>query len=308
MAMIVDSGLAGLSTLIDTQLRVFPAHAAYLEKRFAGDSAEEMALADDIAARICQIAGDDLETYCRDYAWLSEIVLEEELFFRRNGRYRLTTFQEAYDQVYSQREYMSRYMNGLLMSQVWWRNHTAVMGFYRDAFLGGFKRDFSHLEVGPGHGLLLGMATRTPHCVKAEGWDISEASLANTQDSLRQIGADISRIDLKRVDIFDAPDVAFDAVVFSEVLEHLEQPLEAVRALYQRVRPGGRIFINAPVNSPAPDHLYLFSNPEQVVDMVQEGGFEIEQTLFAPCTGATLDRARRLGLTISVAVIGTKPE
>lgn len=274
----IDPRFADLAHLVDLQLGVFPTHAAYLTKRFASCTDDELALADDVARMVMTVAGDNLAACCADYAWLSPILLEEELYFRRHGRYRLSSFEEALATVYSQREFMSRYMNGLLLSQVWWKNHTTVMGFYRDVFLAGARPGFDHLEVGPGHGLLLAMAASSEHCGAVEGWDVSAASLANTAEALTAIGVPSDKISLKEVDIFDGPDVTFDTIVLSEVLEHLEEPLRALQVLFQRVRPGGRIFINAPVNSPAPDHIFLFSTPEAIVELVKDAGFQIEHT------------------------------
>ena len=62
----------------------------------------------------------------------------------------------------------------------------------------------------------------------------------------------------------------------------------------------GRLFLSVPVNSPAPDHIYLFRTPEEAIDMVREAGFDIQHTLFSPCTGVSLARARKHRLTISV--------
>ena len=92
----------------------------------------------------------------------------------------------------------------------------------------------------------------------------------------------------------------------SEVLEHLEDPAAALDVLGKLLAPGGRIFINVPANSPAPDHIYLFRNPEELVQMMEGLGFRVLQTFFAPITGATMERARRQELTISCVVIATR--
>src|SRR3712207_7808068 len=52
--------------------------------------------------------------------------------------------------------------------------------------------------------------------------------------------------------------------VISEVLEHLEQPGQALAFLRDCMTADGRIFINVPLNSPSPDHIYLLSSPEDV--------------------------------------------
>jgi 2-polyprenyl-3-methyl-5-hydroxy-6-metoxy-1,4-benzoquinol methylase len=301
----IDPAYPHLARTVELQLAAFPGHADYLKKRFAGADAAHLRLADDLARLVLLVAGDDIATICADYRWLTDMVLEEELFFRRNDRYRLSKFQDALDQVYNDRVFMTKYMNGLLATQLWWRNHTEILGFFRDRFVAGNAQDFSHLEVGPGHGLFLYMAASSPRCGSAEGWDISDASLAGTRKALDAM--EVKReVALKKVDLFAAPKGSFQSIAFSEVLEHLEQPLDALHILHGLLAKGGRIFVNAPVNSPAPDHLYLFRTPEEVSGLVEKAGFRIVDTLYAPPTGATLERARKMKLSISVGVIATK--
>src|SRR5207253_3081970 len=121
---------------------------------------------------------------------------------------------------------------------------------------------YHHLEVGPGHGLLLYFAAKDPHAASVTGWDVSEGSLAATGRALKTIGVE-QRVELVCQDVFDAggANPRFDSVVVSEVLEHLENPLDALKSLKGWMRPNARIWVNMPVNSPAPDHLYLLRTP-----------------------------------------------
>lgn len=48
-------------------------------------------------------------------------------------------------------------------------------------------------------------------------------------------------------------DASFDAVVFSEILEHLEDPATAIREGARVLRPGGRMIISVPHAQDAPD-------------------------------------------------------
>jgi 2-polyprenyl-3-methyl-5-hydroxy-6-metoxy-1,4-benzoquinol methylase len=301
----IPSGLPHLERLVAHQLSVFPEHVAFLTKRFSALSGPELSFGELIAEKITQIAGSHLDRICEDYRWLSGIVLDEELHFRRTGRYRLSTFEEADQQYYSNAELMSRYMNGLLASQLWWRNHTEMLRYFRDDFIGRNPAGFRHLEIGPGHGLFLSLAAASSGCESAEAWDISDTSLLNTRGALAamQLGREVL---LKKVNIFDAPKGEFTSIVFSEVLEHLERPQDALSNLRGLLAEDGRIFLNAPVNSPAPDHLYLFETPEQILQMIVDAGFAVESSMFSPCTGVTLERARKRKLTISVGVIARR--
>ncbi len=303
--MIDASTFPNLAYLVAVQLSVFPEHEEYLTRRFENSPDEELEIAEDLALKARQIVGDRLESVCESYKWLSGAIIDEEFYFRRNGKYRLSSFEEAYNQIYANEAYMTRYVEGILLSQIWWANHCATIKYFREQFIAGNPPGFSHLEVGPGHGLFLFYASESANCGSITGWDVSAASLKSTSECLRAMGV-TKKATLREVNLLDAPDETFDSITFSEVLEHLEKPLDALKILHRVLKPGGRIMINAPVNSPAPDHIYLFNTPEEVIDMVVEAGFEIEQSMFSTVSGDSLERSRKLKSTISAVVIATR--
>lgn len=55
------------------------------------------------------------------------------------------------------------------------------------------------------------------------------------------------------------PNESFDAILCTEVLEHLPQPLEAIRELCRLLRPGGRLILTAPFCSLTHFSPYFFS-------------------------------------------------
>lgn len=298
---------AHLRCLAAAILRAWPEHERFLVRRFAEPS--HLVHADELAEAVLRLHSEaDLEQVCVDYRWMCGVVLEEELFFRRTGRYRMTSYAEAVMQVYENDEYMARYMNGLLMSQVLWTNHTGVSSWFVDAFLRANVPAYRHLEIGPGHGLLLWLAARSPKCGELTAWDISDASLRATRACLDKLGVD-RPVALDKVDVLNVPAQIvgrFESVVISEVLEHLEDPIGALRSLHPVLeRDRGRLFVNMPVNSPAPDHIYLLHHPEEVVALVRDAGFVIEQTKVFAATGYTETQARKQRLTMSVAIIAT---
>ena len=67
---------------------------------------------------------------------------------------------------------------------------------------------------------------------------------------------------------------ACDFLICQEVLEHLEQPAEFCRWLFDLVRRGGHAYITAALNAAHSDHIYLFSNPSQLEEMVRGAGFQ----------------------------------
>jgi 2-polyprenyl-3-methyl-5-hydroxy-6-metoxy-1,4-benzoquinol methylase len=182
------------------------------------------------------------------------------------------------------------------------------MAHFEEHYLARLPSRTAHLEIGPGHGLLLNFAAATPAIESLTGWDVSATSIEQTKACLAAMG-ESRPVDLVLQDMFDAPEKprAFGSVVMAEVLEHLEDPVAALRAVARHMRPNGHMWINVPINSPAPDHLYLLRTPEEAVDLVRAGGFEPVDCAFYPMTGQSLERARKLQLTISAAIAARLP-
>lgn len=296
-----------LGSIVDTTLQIWPEHVGYCTARFRNDDSAFLARMNDVSELIISNVGDDLSGYCADYRWMCEEFLKEEIYFARERKYRLSTFQAAYDEVYSRSEYMSRYVRGILISQVLWDPHARAFDYFRQSFLPSLPHDASYLEIGPGHGLFLYFASMSNNIAALEAWDVSASSIAETKAALRRLGVE-RPITIVEQDILVAPERhdEFDGAVISEVLEHLERPDLALQSLHAALKPGGRIFINAPINSPAPDHIYLWRSPDEFVDFVKAQGFGVADAQYFPVTGVTLERALRKDMSVSCIVVGTK--
>jgi SAM-dependent methyltransferase len=75
------------------------------------------------------------------------------------------------------------------------------------------------------------------------------------------------------------PDGTFDAVLCTEVLEHVPEPVKAVRELARVLRPGGRLFMTAPLGAflhQEPYHFYGGYTPYFYRKFLPEAGLEIE--------------------------------
>ena len=283
----------------------WPEHREFLARStgIASDATRETA--QRIAPLIARLVGDDWDTSVEGYRWMCEMCLAEELVFRRTGNYRYSRFDDVRAVVYDDADVMAKYMNGLLLSQAVWPNHLAICDFYLRRFIERLEPSSRHLEVGPGHGLLLFLAAERLRADVA-GWDVSATSLKKTEACLRALGTTRPLL-LEQRDIF-APtrptdEARFDSLVLSEILEHLERPADALAFARRVLKPRGRLFVNAPINSPTVDHIWLFRTPEELIELVKDAGFEVEETRLAPVSDHPEARARKLGLGISVAVI-----
>jgi SAM-dependent methyltransferase len=301
------NSLPALQEMVGHVLAIWPEHEEYCVARFRDDPPGFLLRSNELAELVLALAGADIRAYCADYRWMCEEFVAEEYYFRTHGRYRLTTFAEAYERVYNDPVYMSRYLHGILISQFIWTPHARAFDYFRTEFLPKNNEGSRHLEVGPGHGLFLYFAGKDRRIAALEAWDVSQSSIAATRQALDKLG--VTRpVKLIERDVLAAPTTRddFDSAIISEVLEHLERPDIALQVLHAALRPGGRLFINVPINSPAPDHIYLWTSTDEFIDFVKAQGYEIEATYFLPVTGATLERAIKRKLSISCIVIARK--
>jgi len=293
--------------IVERLLKVWPEHEAYCLTRFENDSDDLLTRTDEYAALALKLTADKLNIYLEDYRWMCARFLEEEFYFRRHGKYRLSTFKEAYDEVYNDDKYMSKYVRGILISQIIWDPHALAFDYFRTEFLTKLPENSRYLEVGPGHGLFLYFASRQPQIHSIEAWDVSKSSIAATRLAMKDLGV-TKPVNLIEQDVLVAPpeENNFDGAVISEVLEHLEDPGAALKTLYTSLKSGGRIFINVPINSPAPDHIFLWRSTEEFVEFVESIGFKVIEAKYFPVTGSSLELAREQDLSISVVLIGEK--
>ena len=92
------------------------------------------------------------------------------------------------------------------------------------------------LEVGCGHGLLLDEA-------RTRGWEVTGLELADaSREHAVQLGLDVRDDTLEALD----EDARYQAVVLADVLEHLDDPVDALRRIAGLLIPGGVALIVTP--------------------------------------------------------------
>lgn len=302
-----------LDRLVEATLARWPQHKRFIDKSMRNRSQQVLETADALAAIIFRLAEAEpggIDAAIGDYRFVcDELVLVEEIHFRREGRYRLSTFAEANAQVYANAPLMKRYMNGLLVTNVLWLNHCQAMNDYINDYLPRLKPGSDHLEIGPGHGIFLYLAALQPNVASLTGWDLSPASIAKTTGALATLGVE-RPVKLIEQDMFAVTDPAdaemVDSIVMSELLEHVEDPVAALRSAARSLRPGGLIWINVPANSPAPDHIFLVTSPEHAEELVRAAGLEIVASKGFPMQGATLEQAAWNQLSVNCVITARK--
>jgi SAM-dependent methyltransferase len=115
------------------------------------------------------------------------------------------------------------------------------------------------LEPGCGVGAQTLTLARNSPGARITSLDVSESSLAQAREAVRRAG--LANVALERGDIFElaASGRRFDHVFLCFVLEHLAQPVEALKALRAVLRPGGTI------TSIEGDHGSTFFHPDSAL-------------------------------------------
>ena len=125
---------------------------------------------------------------------------------------------------------------------------------YRDKgadYFAGARRDYvaalaaapagAVLELGCGAGATGALALETKAAMRWVGVELFEPMAAEAAKVLSAVHAG----DVEALDLPYAPET-FDALVCSEVLEHLRDPEPVLRRLLGLVKPGGRVFASVP--------------------------------------------------------------
>jgi SAM-dependent methyltransferase len=222
---------------------------------------------------------DDIALAVDGYSRFALDVLRLQARFDLTGAYESRTYADVARDVYANDEYMRTcYLPGLLLSQYLWPHHHRQARFFEREFLGDMRRagaeQFYDVGVGTGFYSRLGLVA-LPR-VNGVGFDISPSSRDYAEHHAGAFdAADRYRVELRDV-VLDPPKPV-DWLVSVEVLEHLEDPVEFIRALRGLLRPGGKAFIATALNAPNADHIYLYRTAGDVISQLREGGFSVEQ-------------------------------
>jgi hypothetical protein len=206
--------------------------------------------------------------------------LKEQIRFLQTREYAHSDFETARREVYDNPEVMEKfYLDGLMLTHAFWPIHLDIHRFFRDEFVRRVPDDGVGAEFGFGHGLyLLDVLLARPRAT-ARGYDISEFSIKYASQLLRHGGVAADRFQLGLADVrvpLPAGPGELRWAMFAEIMEHIPDPLTSLRYLRACMAPGAPVFITTVMNSNAIDHLYLFTEADQVRAMLRDAGFAIQ--------------------------------
>ena len=166
----------------------------------------------------------------------------------------------------------------------------------KKALLPHFRRRLQHIEAQlPQRGKILDVGCAAGYFLEAarqRGWQISGLELSQEMAHNAE--------QLLHVPIYTAldavPDRDFDAITLWEVIEHLPDPIDTLRQLRDRLRPGGQLMLSTPNNG----HWQAFRSKEQWI------GYRPPSHLQYFMRETLADALRRVGFE-RIAINGTAP-
>ena len=228
-----------------------------------------------------------LETAAKGYSAFAFDSMRRQKAFELARVYPQKTYDQAASEVYFNHEHMMlEYLPGLMLSHFLWPHHYRQLQFFDSAFAAAMLRSLQpqFAEVGVGTALYSRrLLSRLPQST-GSGYDISPASCQFARRHIESGGLHW-RYSMNEQDIISLPIAPVPWLVCVEVLEHLEEPVEFLRALRAGLLPGGKAFITAALNAAHADHIYLYRNSEEVWAHLHAAGFTLEQSFVAAAYG-----------------------
>jgi 2-polyprenyl-3-methyl-5-hydroxy-6-metoxy-1,4-benzoquinol methylase len=248
--------------------------------------------------------GQGIAELVKAYQTITLDTLREQVYFRRHGRYRHSTFAEVADRVYFDPSYMTQYMYGLALTLYLWPNHLEIVRYFRRML--PQRSGGRYLEIGPGHGVFLKHAARHGGFDSCLGIDLSPTSLELTK-TLLQADPWLGGVEwrLMLADFLAAPELVggYDAIVMGEVLEHVEEPLRFLERIKALALEDAFIFVSTAVNAPAIDHIHLFPSVQSVYELINQAGLKVVDCLAVPYHGTSMAETVEQKLPINVALV-----
>jgi len=292
----------------------------FADEVLAGNPAHRNALGPSLAAmsdesrrelldyiRYCAGRGLSLPYLASCYNTITVDIQMEQIYFRRHGKYRYSSFNEVADQVYYDAEYMKKYMYGLALTYFLWPSHVAMQQFFVTTF--PKRRQGTYLEVGPGHGYYFRQAAALGGFGRMIGVDVSPASVELSRDLMRHHRLETTaEIDILEADFLQFPSDGgpFSCIVMGEVLEHVEEPGLFLRKIAELSDADTHIYITTCLNAPAIDHIFLFGTVSEVEDLARGNGLAIVDRFAAPHAGKSLAECESDRLPVNVAYVMRK--
>lgn len=248
---------------------------------------------DELGGLLCDWAekflGEGFEkTLSTGYSTFVSDVNRSQIRYEKSGNFSDKNYEEVYEEVYGNSDYMNLYHWGVYASTFLWEHHLRIYEYFKNDFIGLLREKKSSsniLDLGTGSGiwgmLLLNLLPEW----RLTGVDISSQSIDLAESMAAKTGLD-DRIDFVCSDALKfEPEKDFDAGISCFLMEHLENSVDLLRKLSASIKTGSFAFITAALAAAETDHISEFKRESEIVLMAEEAGFRVLSCLSASPSG-----------------------
>jgi len=152
-------------------------------------------------------------------------------------------------------------------------NPTRV-AFFNDKIRGTIESPFHVLDMGCGGGLVSNALAGLPNYASIDGVDLSAPALSYASMVAEQLRGE-PRPRFQNASLYTLPfkDGAYDAVVMSDVLEHLHDVPRALSEAYRVLRPGG-ILVFDTIDRSVATYIVAILGAEYIVGIINKGSHD----------------------------------
>ncbi len=245
-----------------------------------------------------QKTGKPLTEAIDNYMSMLNDFMEEQMKFFDTYTYTNTSFDAVNKALYNNPVKMEYYMNGLLLSQFIWKHHLSLYFWFSQKIISYIPKVTSYLEIGGGHGLFANKALNTfTSCTRFCMLDISPTSI----DIAKQFISN-PKMEFVVSDIFDYDNTEkYDFITMGEVLEHVEDPIALLKRVASFLNPGGTLYITTPTNAPTIDHIWLFKNTQDILDVISAAGLTTTEYFEISSENKTIEQSHEKRICVMFA-------
>lgn len=271
----------------------------------------------ELGERICKIGFKMSEKNWDKYfqrvdslANMSLEFLKLQIKLEKTGRYLYSSFKEVEENAYSKNSLEMEgpdYLWGLYFSEVFWRIHHNFVKFFIQDFITNLKDKGTVLEIPSGTGFFLCEFLRKNPDWHGTGVDLANTSISFSKMLFKSYSIPQNSFNLLETNFYKFEESEkYDRIMCGEFLEHLEDPLAALRKFKRLLKEDGRIFITVAVWAAHIDHIFLYKKAEEVRNHIREAGFTIDKELVQSVFERDKNNPEKPKIPVSYAAILSK--
>ena len=204
-----------------------------------------------------------------------EMLRMQSRFFK-TGEFSLSESEKA-ETLADAARMEGHYLTGLFLAAVFWQNHFEKMIYFEGTVLPLLPEKPKVLDIGPGSGLFTALTLL--HRPKAM---VTVNDLSPFSEPL-VLGLRFGDFPSKPKFILGAyPEAVsrqgeiFDFIIFSDVIEHLQDPPAGMNALKSLLTADGIVFFATATNAAFYDHSMVFEGTDEIEALIAQQGFRTD--------------------------------